>query len=123
MGQQQLLLLILAALIVGMAMIIGLDMVRENSRAANQDEIRDALVTIAARAQGWYRRPLQLGGGGRSFLKIDFDKINFDDSSHSGTFALTNRLSGRFTVTGVSREDSTWSLSLFVYPDSVVRAP
>ncbi|MDZ7314399.1 MAG: hypothetical protein ONB45_24345, partial [candidate division KSB1 bacterium] len=75
MGQQQLILLVLSAVIIGLAMVIGLDLLSGGARTANQDEVRDALMTIAARAQGWYRRPAELAGGGRSFTQIDFQKI------------------------------------------------
>jgi hypothetical protein len=123
MGQQQLVLLILTAVVVGMAIVVGIDRFTEGAASANQDEVRDALMTIAARAQGWYRRPVQLGGGGRSFLQIDFDKINFDDSTHTGTFVLSSLQTGSFRVTGFSREDSSWQLTIIVYPDSIQLAP
>lgn len=51
MGQQQLLLVLLAIIIVGVAIVTGLSMYVENARAANQDEVRDALLTVAARAR------------------------------------------------------------------------
>ncbi|MCI0694676.1 hypothetical protein L0337_22055 [candidate division KSB1 bacterium] len=122
MGQQQLLLLILAAVVIGMAIVIGIDMFSENSLAANQDEVRDALASIAARAQGWYRRPAQLGGGGGTFIAITLDTINFDASS-AGKFVLSSKTAGSFRITGISREDSAWSHSLMVYPDSIALAP
>jgi hypothetical protein len=108
MGQQQMLLLTLTVVTIGMAIVIGIDMVSENSRAANQDEVRDALMTIAARAQGWYRRPAQLGGGGGTFTAITLDAINFN-AGGSGKFVLGSRTTGSFRITGIGREDSTWN--------------
>lgn len=123
MGQQQLLLVLLAIIIVGVAIVTGLSMYIENARSANQDEVRDGLMTVAARAQGWYRRPAQLGGGARSFTDISWARINFDSSSNSGVFQLSNKQTGSFRVTGISMEDTTWSLTLIVYPDSIALAP
>lgn len=67
MGQQQLLLLILAAVIVGVAITLGINMFAQNSAQANQEAVMQDVLTIASRAQAWYRRPVQMGGGGRTF--------------------------------------------------------
>lgn len=123
MGQQQLLLVLLAIIIVGVAIVMGLSMYVENARAANQDEVRDALLTVAARAQGWYRRPAQLGGGARSFVKINWVRIGFDPSTTSGNYSLSDKQQGSFRVNGVSTEDTTWSLTLIVFPDSIALVP
>ncbi|MGH7490834.1 MAG: hypothetical protein ACREOO_00415 [bacterium] len=123
MGQQQLLLVIMSALIVGIAIMVGITMYFENSKQAHQADVRDGLVTIAARAQGWYRRPASLGGGARSFGAIEWAKINFKPETDSGIFELSNKLQDSFHVKGVSREDTTWSLTLIVYPDSIALAP
>jgi type II secretory pathway pseudopilin PulG len=123
MGNQKMLLVLMAVMIVGMAMLMGFTMFQENSLDANQEEVRQALLTVAARAQGWYRRPAMLGGGSRSFSRISWTKIRFDSSTHSGTFTMTNKQQASFRVTGVSKEDPSWSLSLLVFADSVAAAP
>jgi hypothetical protein len=123
MGQQQLLLLIMAAIIVGIAIVVGIAQHLENSKAAHQDFVRDALMTVAARAQGWYRRPAMLGGGARSFSAIGWDKINFTPDSTLGTFSLSNLSANSFEVTGISRDDTSWSMTVRVFPDSIALAP
>lgn len=123
MGQQQMLLVLIATMIVGIAIVLGLTMYRESASEANQDEMRDALMTVAARAQGWYRRPAMLGGGARSFTRISWTKIHFDSSTNSGVFSMTNKEQESFRVTGVSKEDPSWSLSLMVFADSIAAAP
>ncbi len=123
MGQQQMLLVLMAAMIIGIAIVLGLTMYQENALAANQDDLRDALMTVAARAQGWYRRPASLGGGARSFAQISWTKIHFDSSTTSGEFTMTNKQQGSFRITGVSKEDPSWSFSLVVYADSIAAAP
>ncbi len=123
MGQQQMLLVLMATMIVGIAIVLGLTMYQENALAANQDELRDALMTVAARAQGWYRRPGMLGGGARSFSKISWTKIHFDSSTTSGNFSMTNKQQASFRITGVSKEDPSWSFSLMVFADSIAAVP
>ena len=123
MGQQQLFLVLLSTVVVGIALVMGITMYNENARAASQSDVSDALMTIAARAQGWYRRPEQIGGGARSFAAIDWAKINFDSATTSGTFQISNRQQESFQVTGISKEDTSWSLAIVVYADSISSAP
>ena len=123
MGQQQLLLVLMATMIVGIGIVLGLTMYQENALEANQDELRDALLTVAARAQGWYRRPAMLGGGSRSFAQISWTKIHFDSETTSGIFTMSNKQQESFRVTGVSKDDPSWSLSLMVFADSIAAAP
>lgn len=104
MGQQQLLLLILSAIIVGVAIVMGINMFGENAVQANQDAVTQDVLTIASRAQGWYRRPAQLGGGGRSFDGLTLTAINFADSTDNGSYTVTPN-GDSLTIVGTGRED------------------
>ncbi len=94
MGQQQLLLIILGVIVVGIAVAVGITMFTDNAVNANRDAVTNDLVNLAARAQQFYRRPTALGGGGNSFVGLTADA--------SGLRKLTNRASnanGAYTVT------------------------
>ena len=127
MGQQQLLLLILAAIIVGIAIVMGINMFGENAVQANQDAVTQDVLTIASRAQGWYRRPAQMGGGGRSFTGLDWGDINFAGTNDNGSYAISSIVAGAngsFVVTGTGTEDGDsdnepLEVQVTVYPDSV----
>ena len=67
MGQQQLLLIILGTIIVGIAVAVGITMFNDQAAATNRDEVSNDLVHYASAAQSYYRRPRILGGGGGSF--------------------------------------------------------
>jgi hypothetical protein len=67
MGQQQLLLIILGVIIVGIAIAVGLQLFQSGSVGANQDAIVNDLMNIVAHAQQYYVRPESMGGGGGSF--------------------------------------------------------
>ncbi len=67
MGQQQLLLIILGVIIVGIAVAVGITMFKTNAVAANRDALVNDLTQLAARAHQFYRRPASLGGGGQKF--------------------------------------------------------
>lgn len=71
MGQQQLLLIILGVIIVGIAVAVGITMFQDNAISANKDAVTNDLVQLAAKAQQYYRKPQALGGGGNSFVGID----------------------------------------------------
>jgi len=62
MGQQQLLLLVLSTVIVGLATVAGIQAFSENQAQASQDALVQKATTIAADIQGLDGKPSQLGG-------------------------------------------------------------
>ena len=64
MGQQQLLLLVLGVVIVGLAVVVGIQAFGENQTKANADAMVNDGVRIASDAQAWKLKPQAFGGGG-----------------------------------------------------------
>lgn len=62
MGQQQL--LVLGVVIVGLAVVVGIEAFGENRRKARQDQTVQLMVDLGAKAQLWKLTPPPLGGGG-----------------------------------------------------------
>jgi hypothetical protein len=120
MGQQQLLPLLLAAIVVGVAIILGMEMFAQESRTAERDEIHLRVLEVVGRAQDWYKRPQALGGGGRSFVSISWAKLNVKPTTDRAVFTMTSKLINSFVLTGTSLVDSTLSISYKVYADSLV---
>jgi len=92
MGQQQLLLIVLGAIIVGLAVVVGINMFGSSAEQANIDAVRSDVLTFASSAQAFYKKPEMLGGGGNSFVDsdgdgVDFTKVNFPADSVNGTYA------------------------------------
>jgi Tfp pilus assembly protein PilE len=87
MGQQQLLLIILGVIVVGIAVAVGITMFSDSATSANRDAVSNDLVNLAARAQQFYRRPTSLGGGGNSFVGLSADA--------AGLAKLTNMAGGK----------------------------
>ena len=79
MGQQQLLLLVLATVIVGLATVAGIQAFDENRSQAAADALQQKAATIASDIKGLDEKPQQLGG-----LP--------DDLSTVGTSEIANRL-------------------------------
>ena len=84
MGQQQLLLIILGVIVVGIAVAVGITMFSDNAVSANRDAVSNDLVNLAARAQQYYRRPAALGGGGNSFVGLTADATGLAKMTNMG---------------------------------------
>jgi hypothetical protein len=67
-GQQQLLLIVLGIIIVGLAIFMGINLFRANAIEAKRNNVTNELVNLAAMAQQYYLKPRALGGGARSFV-------------------------------------------------------
>ncbi|MHA2122508.1 MAG: hypothetical protein ACW990_15000 [Promethearchaeota archaeon] len=67
MGQQQILLLVLALIIVGGAIVIGMELFSSNVVLANRDSIIAELNNMAAVSLQYYKKPRMMGRGSRSF--------------------------------------------------------
>lgn len=68
MGQQQLLLIVLGVIIVGIAIVVGINLFNANAESSTQDSIVAQGTNIGALAQQYYKKPTALGGGGNSFV-------------------------------------------------------
>ena len=88
MGQQQLLLVILVTIIVGIATVVAINTFGAAADSANVDAVRQDLATIGAAAQGYYMKPAMLGGGSRSFdgsTSEQAREITFNDIAFGAT--------------------------------------
>jgi hypothetical protein len=95
MGQQQLLLIILGVIIVGIAVAVAITIFNDHLIQANRDDLQNDLSLIATRAQEYYFRPLPMSGGGHSFVGLTADAAGmikivgqeFSDNEH-GTYTV-----------------------------------
>jgi hypothetical protein len=93
MGQQQLLLIILGVIIVGIAIAVSIVMFKDNGVSANRDAMRADLLLLASKAKHYYKRPVSMGGGGYSFIGITMTKLvtaQFSDSNANGSYVITD---------------------------------
>ncbi len=97
MGTQQLLLIVLGVIIVGIAVVVGIGIFGNNSQQANADAVLQDCLRIAASAQGYYRKPAMLGGGGSSFVGLTTLKCGWKtDNNQNGSYALSSVAAGSF---------------------------
>ncbi len=67
MGQQQLLLIVLGIIIIGVAIIVGITLFTSNAIEVKRNNIINDCITLATMAQQHYKKPLSIGGGGNTF--------------------------------------------------------
>ena len=115
MGQQQLLLLVLGIVIVGLAVVVGIQAFGENQKKSNADALVNDGVRIASDAQAWALKPAAFGGGDGKFTGVKFTDLGYELADGTGKCATTQyeNLNGCFDldatalpvkITGVSYE-------------------
>src|SRR4030066_201168 len=67
MGQQQLLLIVLGVIIVGIAVVVGINLFNANAEEAAKDGVVSDCTNLGAMAQQFYKKPISMGGGGNIF--------------------------------------------------------
>jgi len=128
MGQQQLLLVILVTIIVGIATVVAINTFSSASDSANVDAVRSDLLNIAAAAQQYYMKPNALGGGGQEFTGITTNNLggvpgdkpsDTEITNENGDYTISNVSAGDFIVTG---EPATagGGIQIRVCPDDAV---
>lgn len=91
MGQQQLLLIVLSVIVVGTAIVVGINVFAANAEQLNRDAIVTNMKHVAVLVQKYYRKPAMLFGGGNSYLGVDNSGIIPDGlvDNPNGTISLT----------------------------------
>lgn len=111
MGQQQLLLIVLGVIIVGIAVAVGITMFGEQSASANLDAVVGDLQRLAARAHQYYIKPTSMAGGGKSFVGLTADvagiaKLTAAADNDNGTYTVSTAGTATAVVLqGVGKED------------------
>jgi hypothetical protein len=123
MGQQQLLLIILGVIIVGIAIAVGLSLFSAQSIQSNKDAIINDLNNLAAYCYQYRIRPASMGGGGNVYTGMVLpakmssndnatykatptaDDVTFEASSTNGKITVVLDKTGKL---------GTWNYDAFV---------
>ena len=68
MGQQQLLLIVLGLVVIAIAVVIGISLFRAHAISSKRDILTNETIDMAAQAISYYKRTIEFGGGGKSFI-------------------------------------------------------
>ena len=114
MGTQQLLLVIVGVILIGIAIAVGLSLFSANSAESNRDEIIHDLNTISQNAFQYKVRMRNLGGGGNSYQNYTVPTAM--QSNSNATYAV----SGSGTATTITIRGT--SADGYGYIDAVLDA-
>jgi len=98
MGQQQILLIVLGLIIVGIAVGIANQLFDTSAEDSNKDSIASELLHLGMIAQQYFNKPLEMGGGNQSYLGWTIP-AEFD-STTSGTFIIENSNNSELVLKG-----------------------
>ena len=99
MGQQQLLLIILGVIVVGIAIAVGISQFSAHSTQANKDGVTSSLVNIAANAYQYRIRPSTMGGGNGTYNNYVIPSKMASDNNGSYTVTSASGNTAKFTGT------------------------
>lgn len=108
MGQQQLLLIVLGVIVVGIAIVVGINLFNANAQQANRDGVISDLQNLAAMAQAHFKKPAAMGGGGNSFTNSNGGTAwaipaNLA-TTPNGTYAITTTGAASIVITGTGNQ-------------------
>jgi len=86
MGQQQLLLLVLGMVIVGIAVVAGIQAFSEGRQKAATDAAVSDALRIATDIQAWVLKPQAFGGGGGNASGLNFQKLGYPKKEANGVY-------------------------------------
>ncbi|HPC35641.1 MAG TPA: hypothetical protein P5067_04985 [Candidatus Marinimicrobia bacterium] len=126
MGTQQILMIVLSVIIVGVAVGVGITMFQNQARTSNRQAVVADLNNLASQAIAYYKMPKSMGGGGNgtpgfvapseegavdqllSYLGFVTEgegaTATTTYTNDNGTYTMTSRTATGLTITGVGKE-------------------
>jgi Tfp pilus assembly protein PilE len=115
MGTQQILLIVLSVIIVGVAIAVGITMFSNQAYNGNQQAVASELQNYGSQCIQYYKTPKSQGGAGQDSSStvlskaniatfIGFDPTAFTLSSDNGTFKVTTVSGSTVTLAGLGTE-------------------
>ena len=124
MGQQQLLLIVLGVIIVGIAVVVGINLFNANAEEAAKDGVVSDATNLGAMAQQHYKKPAAMGGGANAFdnsnggvvWAIPAQLVNTANGSYAANVAPQS-----VTITGTPPPASGygWTTTTIVTPTTI----
>ena len=112
MGQQQLLMIILALIIIAVAIATSISLFRSNAIDGKRDILIEETTAIGALAMQYFKKPQEFGGGGQSFL--GFKIPNQMNQTVNGNFMTASVAADEVIITGTGSEVVTGNDSIQV---------
>ena len=107
MGQQQLLLVVLGLIIVGIALGLSNQLFDSHAEDSNKDSIASELVNLGTMAQQFFNKPAEISGGNQSFINWIIPAEL--DSSTSGIYEIATVENKSIVISGTSFTQNSYS--------------
>lgn len=129
MGQQQLLLIVLGVIIVGIAVVVGINLFNANAEESTKDTLVSEGTNLGAMAQQYFKKPVALGGGGNDFTGFgtapsagnpgQLLPANLTDTP-TADWAISGAGATSVTITGTPKlTDYGWTVVVTVTPTAI----
>ena len=129
MGQQQLLLLVLGIVIVGLAVVVGIQAFSENQKKANADALVNDAIRIASDAQAWKLKPAAFGGGASAsnWTGLTFAQLGYETGDNSSTSATAEddqyeNLNGVYDLAASGQVPCSRAMGKLLFPRREIEA-
>jgi len=117
-GQQQILLIVLALIIVGVAIAISVQLFRANAIESKRDILVEETTYLGTMAIQYFKKPTELGGGNQDFSGWEVPSQMVQTAN--GNFMIAAVTADEVTITGTGSEVVTGTDSIKV--QVIVRA-
>jgi hypothetical protein len=125
MGQQQLLLIVLGVIIVGIAVVVGINLFNANAEESTKDGIVSDCTNLGAMAQQHYKKPGSMGGGANTFDGTGPNGVAWSipvslQATANGTYTADVQAQ-EVTITGtpLTTTGYTWTVETTVTPTEI----
>lgn len=104
MGQQQLLLITIGVILIGIAITAGIAYYNQKSVDANRDAVIMDLNNLATEASAFFKKPKSLGGGGKSYVGFSIPALL--DTTNNGHYNIISVSSSNISIKGTGVESA-----------------
>ena len=112
MGQQQLLLIVLAIIIIGIAIAVSIQLFRSNAIDSKRDILIEETTALGLMALQYFKKPAEIGGGSQSFIGWTIPPQMI--TTANGNFMTSTIAADEVIITGTGTEVVTGTDSIEV---------
>ncbi len=132
MGQQQLLLIVLGVIIVGIAIVVGINLFNAQAEESAKDALISTGTNLGSMAQQYYKKPEAMGGGNSAFdgfgdlIEPTLVKMRASDPNiqNGGNIVVESSANDVCTIRLTPNNDEyEWTILTTVGPTSIVSTP
>ena len=98
MGQQQILIVVLVTIIVGIATVVAIDNMQKSHDSSVYDAIQQDILQGQVNAIAFLKKPSMIGGGGGSYIGMTLQDFLLPEQNENATYQLINVTQDSFTI-------------------------